>query len=246
MTDFHEHPTNDVHALSGAYAVNALDAAERERFERHLDDCAACRSEVAELSATAAAIAESVAVEPPAGLRASVLEGIDAVRPLPPLVASPPAEPRRGLLARIPKMQLALAAAFLGIAVAGLALASPWQDQRPDVVTASDVLEAHDATRRTESLPGGATVTVTLAPSLDKAVITTDDLDPAPDGKVYELWLQKPGGGLDPAGFLPDAKDATVLVDGQAAEATAVGVTVEPDGGSAKPTTEPFIWVELA
>ena len=43
----------DLHHLSGAYAADALDAAEREAFEGHLATCADCRAEVAELSAAA-------------------------------------------------------------------------------------------------------------------------------------------------------------------------------------------------
>ena len=34
----------DLHHLSGAYAVDALDEAERSAFERHLAVCAACRA----------------------------------------------------------------------------------------------------------------------------------------------------------------------------------------------------------
>ena len=37
---------SDIHALSGAYAVDALDDIERAQFERHLAECPACRSEV--------------------------------------------------------------------------------------------------------------------------------------------------------------------------------------------------------
>ena len=40
----------DLHHLSGAYAVDALDDAERTSFEQHLAGCADCRAEVAELS----------------------------------------------------------------------------------------------------------------------------------------------------------------------------------------------------
>ena len=39
----------DIHALSGAYAVDAVDDIERAEFERHLATCADCREEVAEL-----------------------------------------------------------------------------------------------------------------------------------------------------------------------------------------------------
>jgi anti-sigma-K factor RskA len=75
----------DLHHLSGAYAVDALDADERASFEQHLAECADCRAEVAELSATAHALSSITEATPPASLRDSVLSGISRVRPLPPL-----------------------------------------------------------------------------------------------------------------------------------------------------------------
>ena len=75
----------DLHHLSGAYAVDALDDAERASFEQHLADCADCRAEVAELSATAHSLGALTEATPPASLRDSVLSGIARVRPLPPL-----------------------------------------------------------------------------------------------------------------------------------------------------------------
>ncbi len=75
----------DLHHLSGAYAVDALDDAERTSFEQHLAVCADCRAEVAELSATAQSLTALTEATPPPSLRASVLSGITRVRPLPPL-----------------------------------------------------------------------------------------------------------------------------------------------------------------
>ena len=75
----------DLHHLSGAYAVDALDDAERTAFEQHLAVCADCRAEVAELSATAQSLTALTEATPPPSLRASVLSGITRVRPLPPL-----------------------------------------------------------------------------------------------------------------------------------------------------------------
>ena len=79
----------DLHHLSGAYAVDALDDAERASFEQHLAVCADCRAEVAELSATAHSLGALTEATPPASLRDSVLSGIARVRPLPPLDERP-------------------------------------------------------------------------------------------------------------------------------------------------------------
>ena len=48
---------NDIHALSGAYAVDALDDLERAQFARHLAQCAECQAEVASLREAAALLA---------------------------------------------------------------------------------------------------------------------------------------------------------------------------------------------
>jgi anti-sigma-K factor RskA len=79
--------SEDIHALSGAYAVDALDDVERARFERHLSGCSACRAEVESLVAAASELSVLTEVAPPASLRAKVLAEISTVRPLPPLTA---------------------------------------------------------------------------------------------------------------------------------------------------------------
>ncbi len=77
--------TDEIHELSGAYAVDALDDVERARFERHLSDCSDCRDEVESLSVAAAELSSVTEMAPPARLRASVLASITSVRQLPPL-----------------------------------------------------------------------------------------------------------------------------------------------------------------
>ncbi|WP_374971287.1 anti-sigma factor domain-containing protein [Terrabacter sp. BE26] len=77
--------SEDIHALSGAYAVDALDDIERERFERHLAGCSDCRAEVESLVAAASELSVLTEVPPPPSLRAKVLADIATVRPLPPV-----------------------------------------------------------------------------------------------------------------------------------------------------------------
>ena len=78
---------SEIHALSGAYAVDALDDIERAQFERHLAECAECRAEVDSLREAAALLAETTAATPSDALRDRVLADIATVRPLPPLTA---------------------------------------------------------------------------------------------------------------------------------------------------------------
>jgi anti-sigma-K factor RskA len=243
---------SDLHKLTGAYAMDALDELERARFEQHLAQCEDCRAEVAELRETAALLSETVAVTPPPSLRDSVLAGISQVRPLAPevttipLTASAPAraEQSAGRRGWAPFLVAAALALFVGL---GAMIVAPWadDDEVPRLTAAEQVLQAPDAEEVFLDLGEAGRATVTRSKSQDKAVITTEDMVSAPEGKDYELWFMSPDEEFIAAGLMPDAADQTVVLDGSAAEAIAVGITVEPDGGSKQPSSEPIALFDL-
>ena len=299
--------SDDIHALSGAYAVDALDDVEREQFERHLAGCSACQAEVASLVAAASALSSLSDVAPPPSLRAKVLQGITTVRPLPPVVgdheqldlgsrppdvagatssapepaAAPapvappidvpgtgpttgpesPAEQeqapdelatrragRHADTRRSPLRWLVAAAAAAILAIGGFTV---WRSSdggsTPPPTVAEQVQSAPDATTSSDvAIPGGGTATVVRSASLGKAVVVTSDLPSAPPGKVYQLWLQDAEGQFTSAGLMPAAGDQTVVLEGDAADAQAAGITVEPAGGSAQPTSDPIAFFTFA
>jgi anti-sigma-K factor RskA len=231
----------EIHALSGAYAVDALDEAEKAQFEEHLAACPTCQAEVAELQEATALMAETTQAEPPAALRDSVLAGIRTVRPLPPEVTAPvrKAEVRR-LPVRRRLTALAVAAAVLGIAGTGTAI---WQENRssqPTVSVADRVLQAADAKRVNLTLPGGVSASVIRSVSEGRAVLVTHRMPAPPSGRIYELWFQTPAGKMVPAGTMGKPGTRPVVLRGDATNATAVGITVEPDGGSQSPSSDPI------
>ena len=264
----------DLHHLSGAYAVDALDDAERTSFEQHLAVCADCRAEVAELSATAHSLGSLAEATPPPSLRAAVLGGIAQVRPLPPLTAeagapapvapAPTATPTEvaGVesddvgpdaggsvvpIRRRPRTAwFAAAAAAAVIAVGGLAW-SPWSDDAGTQSPMDQVAAAADAQRVT-STKGSLTAQVAFSKQLGKAAIDVTGLPPAPDGKTYQLWYVGPDQVARSAGLLTaDAEGhGSMLLQGDANAAAAVGMTVEPAGGSTQPTTDPLVVLALA
>jgi len=67
------------HALAGAYALDALDGAERGRFERHLASCRTCPDEVRGYAAAAAVLGLAAAVTPPPALKGRVLDAVAAL-----------------------------------------------------------------------------------------------------------------------------------------------------------------------
>lgn len=77
--------SEDMHSLSGAYVLDALTEQERVDFEMHLRRCPTCQDEVDSLREVVPLLAETVASEPPASLRASILAQAAQTRQDPPV-----------------------------------------------------------------------------------------------------------------------------------------------------------------
>jgi len=189
-----------VRALVGPYVLDALETAERDRFERHLDRCRDCETEARGLTATATALGIAVATDPPPGLKRAVLAAVAAL--------------------------------------------SSGQAENAAIAT---LMSAPDA--RTTSVATSAGGTATVVSSLREAAIvfTSSGMRALPATEVYELWFIGHGGAR-PAGLVPPAGDggtSPVLASGFA-PGDKVGVTVEPAGGTAAPTTTPVVVLTLA
>ncbi|MDP5310859.1 anti-sigma factor [Streptomyces poriferorum] len=250
-----------LHTLTGAYALHALPEPERREFERHLGDCAACSVEVLEFSETATRLALAVSAAPSRELRERVLREIATVRQEPPpggRRTRPGATGQHGAgrTRRWPAFalaaSLAAAAAFGGVAAWQNQVA---QDARQEARAAQEantrlvqVLAAPDAKSRSGTLEDGATGTVVVSESQDRAVFLASGLAEAPGGKVYQLWFDD-GGTMRSAGLMRASGDSpttyATLLDGPVDGATGMGVTVEPAGGSAQPTSAPLALMSL-
>ncbi|HWU32323.1 MAG TPA: anti-sigma factor [Marmoricola sp.] len=221
--------SSEIHALSGAYAVDALDGQEREAFERHLAGCSACQAEVDSLHEAATSLVDAVALTPPAHLRDAVLDDIAKVRPLPPLI---PIGQRRPNRIRWISGSLVLAAAialFVAFSV------RPTSNPHQNLSAAAQIVHADDAITVNQHLANGAIVVWYRSARLDGAAVSIKDLPTAASGKTYELWLQTSNGVMHPAGLI---RGGTTLVTlrGSGRSAVGAGLTVEPTGGSTKPT----------
>ncbi len=175
----------DPHALTGAYAVDALDDLERARFERHLNECDDCRAEVDSLREATALLVDSAGTTPPPALRERVLAEAAMTRPLPPLAADvPPADVPEsssvgGRAARTSRRRwfpaaVAAAAAVVAVGAGGVVVWQPWGDDSSQTqrLTASErVLGAPDAESYTQTFPGGARATITVSDQLNQAVV---------------------------------------------------------------------------
>jgi anti-sigma factor RsiW len=234
----------DLHTLTGAYAAHALSDTERLAFERHLDACPACAREVRELEATAARLGAAVAAPPPPELWDRIRAEALATRQLPPV-----AERGRRAGRRVPLLLAAAAAllvAVLSVTALNLGLLgrADRADRTADLVAA--VLAAPDA-RRVAALPGGAgQATVVVSRQRGRAVFVADGLPPAPAARTYQLWVVSRSGPR-PAGLVEVAGEGRVtrLLDGPVTGNEQVAMTVERQGGAARPTSEPVVVVDL-
>ena len=227
---------SDVHALSGAYALDAVTDEERESFERHMAGCEACQAEVLSLRETAAVMSDLTSEEPPPALRASILDAIGDVRQLPP--PAPAVRQRRRFSSRM--LVAAAAAVVLLAGGVGIAATQPWKDSQGQVLTAADqVLKDPEAQRVTQTFDDGASATVVRSVAQRKAVIVTNDMPAAPKGHSYVVWLQQ-GDEMVRAATMPQGPDNTVLLEGDALTASAAGVTVETNPETQEPTSEPI------
>jgi anti-sigma-K factor RskA len=239
--------TADIHALTGAYALDAVSGAERAEFERHLADCDSCVQEVRELRETAARLGLAAAATPPPAMKARVLDRIGSVRQEPPETVVTPLRrrDRRPVALRV----TSVAAAVLLVAVAALGVVVVRQGQQLDQTRAqaagiSEILRAGDAQVVTVGDDDAGRMTVAMSRSRNEMVLLTDGLASPPAGKDLQVWTGHDG-TMVPAGFLDPADGDAILAISGFGDADAVGVTLEPDGGSRTPTQPPLMAAEL-
>jgi anti-sigma-K factor RskA len=212
-----------IHDLAPAYALDALDPEEERAFERHLAGCPQCRETVAELSETATALAfAALAAAPPPALRGRIAAAVEAERS-----NVVPLRPRWAAAA------VAVAAVAACVAV-GLGI---WGAHLHSELHSPSQLRALPMTGARGSVVvgrGGA------------AALVVAGLDAAPAGKTYELWVLR-GAAARPAGlFAGGAGTTTVRLRAPVSGGDRVGVTIEPAGGSKRPTSAPLFTSAVA
>jgi anti-sigma-K factor RskA len=227
----------DVHALAGAYALDALPAEEAAAFSDHLAECSACRQEVAELQATAAQLGMAAAQTPPPAIRDRVLRAAHETRQVPPVPAPTDLADRRRR--RWQRASVA-AAAVAALVVGGLGLQQVLDDESTDPIAA--VMTAPDAHATTAPVRGGGRLTVVSSRELDQAVVHSDGLPALRRSRVYQLWLVDPDGAARSADVLirPGTSPGQSHLVRGLRPGDAIAITREPAGGSEQPTTTPL------
>lgn len=251
----------ELHSLSGAYALDALDGDERAAFEEHLHECASCRAEVASFAEVTPLLAAPEETPPPAGLRERILAEASTTRQLPPLVrdtetapdavppAAAPGDDGERRAAAVTPLRRRLVVALAAAAALVLGGTAAWQVLDGDETTqtvplAQQVMDAEDAVEHVADVSGGGRVSVVSSESMGRMVVVGHDLPDAAQGHGYQAWLQDEAGAMHPSAMVP-ADGSPALLTGETAGMTGVGITLEPSAGSPEPTTDPVALVTV-
>jgi anti-sigma-K factor RskA len=148
-----------------------------------------------------------------------------------------------------PVMVLAGAAAVIGLVAGGGAIVNTVNEAQTRQVMAdrlAEINQAGDTQHAVSDVTGGGTATLVWSNELLAAALIVDGVDPLPGDKVYELWYIGDATGPRPAGTFTVDDDGTVwsVLDGDMQAGDAVAVTVEPRGGSKKPTGVPVVAIQ--
>ena len=228
-----------IHELTAAYALNALDPAEEAEYEEHLRHCPQCREELTGFQETTAALAYAVeGPAPPAGLRDRIVDAALAERPnVVPMR-------RRALPIALGAAAAVAAGVAIALGVWASSLSSSLDKERAARAQESDVVSLISDPESVHLPVTGADGTLVVSPT-DEAALVLRDLERAPEGKTYEVWVIEGGDTPQPAGVFEGGGDMSVVKVGRPVpDGAVVAVTVEQDGGADQPTTDPFVVAE--
>ena len=218
-----------------AYLLDALPGDEARRFELHLDGCPRCQERAQWLRGSVEMLPAAVEqVEPPPALRKRLLKTVNAEAEMEAHAAQPrPRATRRRSwreLFAIPRPVLAMTAVLLAaVAVGAYALGAGGDGDK--TVTASGMA------------PPGATATVERTG--DEGILRVTGLPQRTNG-IYEVWVAR-GDKVEPATLFQVDRNGTgaAAIPSGLEDADQVMVTLEPPGGSPKPTRTPIIVTNL-
>ena len=240
----------EIESLLGAYALDAVDADERAEIEAHLATCPRCRAEVTAHREVAALIANSgiaapeglwdrIAVELSPELPVSAPTSADLIAQLPRRPESPHRKQRNYVAAMFATAAVAVVIALLSLQVVNLS--NQVNSNRSGSALSSAVRSVLSHSHRTIVLTSavrGLSATVAVGND-DDAYWVSSDLRHLPSNETYQLWtvVRDAVVSLGVLGSNPNDVTAFRIAPAMAR----LMVTIEPQGGSPRPTGTPVV-----
>lgn len=232
-------PTHATHVLDllPAYATGSLEADELRQVEDHLLSCWVCRDESSAFQAAAAELSFAApAAVPSPDLKERLMERVRQTN-----TASQPDPVRQPLPARPFWERLlpawGLASLFLILALAASTFLLWRRMDQLEFATAPGGMRAVPLSA-TGAAPQ-ATGFVLISSDGEDGALVVDGLPPLDETQEYQLWLIRDGQRTSGAVFSTDEKNyggTRIRAPRPLTDYSAVGITVEPAGGSLQPT----------
>jgi hypothetical protein len=228
---------------AASYVLRAMPDGEWEQYADHAAECVVCTAKIAELDFVSDALLNAVPqLSAPPEIRSRVMAVVHAESELL-LAAGPMAdrpiqrEPTRrfGLLRLRPWPAAVLATSLLTLGLGGGVLLVGTGEQA-----------APQRTIACAAAPAGSSCQMRVVGADAKLVVA--GLAPPPEGRIYQVWLDRGTGAPEPTEALFSVRKgrASVSVPGDLKGVKQVLVTDEPLGGSEAPTRQPVIAARMA
>jgi anti-sigma-K factor RskA len=234
--------------LKDAYVLGALPEEERLSFEDYLAAHPERQAEIDELGALAGLLAFSPQEQVPSPeLRSRVMEVVEAE-------AEPRRVRRRSALAKVGDYlgvrTLVLGAAALlviGLLSWNVLLQDQVQDLQGQVEDARNQRQVQQS--RTIELQGswaeqGANAEVAFIRK-NRVILVAKNMPSVPEDQTCQIWVISDDEPKPSGLFQPDGNMTAAPITNSITKADVIAVTVEPAGGSKKPTSDPVLLAEL-
>jgi anti-sigma-K factor RskA len=226
---------------AAAYVLGALEDDELQRYGEHMQGCAQCRAEVAELQVVVDELPMSVpAAAAPEGLRERILADVRSEAELLNAAghaADKPIESGRPWYRRHDFLLGAGAAATAGLAALVAVLIAVGSSSHAKIVVTPG-----------KGVGTARSAEVSLKQGNGRAELIVAHMPPPSLGRIYEVWLVHDSGAPKPTNALfsvTSGGSGAVDVPNSLHGVKEVLVTSEPAGGSQHPTRAPVIAVAL-
>jgi anti-sigma-K factor RskA len=230
--------------LKDAYVLGALPEDERRELEEYLAAHPERQAEIDELGTVAGLLALAPPEqEPPPELRRSIM-GVVEAEARPPVRSGPRFA---GLREFFSLQNLALGAAALlviGLFSWNMLLQGEVQDLQGRVANLQDTPQSRMVALEGTGAAQQAHAEVMILED-DRAVLMAEEMPRVPEDRTYQIWVIEDDVPRPSGLFEPQGESVAAVVEKPLEEGDVIAVTVEPDGGSPQPTTDPMMTAKL-
>ena len=229
--------------VKDAYVLGALPEQERRELEEYLAAHPERQAEIDELGNVASLLALSPPEqEPSPELRRSIMAVVEAQRP--------PARTRSwlaGVKELLSVRNLTLGAAALlviGLFSWNMLLQGQVKDLQGQVASLQDSQQSRMVALAGTGAAQRAEAEVILLKD-HKAVLMAEDMPRVPENKTYQIWVIEDDVPQPSGLFEADGDTVAAVVEKPLNEDDVIAITIEPNGGSQQPTTDPMLTAKL-